>query len=57
MSAHGIEKLLCIDKYSIASTSVATCLYYVVYNVDIMEKICRDLPESILSAMTEYILN
>lgn len=39
ISAQGIQKLLKINRQSLALTAVATCLYYLAYSSDIMEKV------------------
>uniref|UniRef100_A0A914L653 LisH domain-containing protein n=1 Tax=Meloidogyne incognita TaxID=6306 RepID=A0A914L653_MELIC len=55
ISAQGIQKLLKINRQSLALTAVATCLYYLAYSSDIMEKVCH-LPDSLLNEMVDYSL-
>uniref|UniRef100_A0A183CJT1 LisH domain-containing protein n=1 Tax=Globodera pallida TaxID=36090 RepID=A0A183CJT1_GLOPA len=51
----GIQRLLRINRKSIASTAVTTCLYYLAYSADIMEKVCH-LPEQVLNDIIDYAL-
>jgi len=55
IAAQGVEKLLRVNRLSMASTGVATCLYYLAYSKDIMEKVCH-LSDSVLSEMVDYAL-
>ncbi|KAL7074468.1 hypothetical protein ACQ4LE_006871 [Meloidogyne hapla] len=55
ISEQGIQKLLKINRQSLALTAVATCLYYLAYSSDIMEKVCH-LPDSLLNEMVDYSL-
>lgn len=48
----GIEKLLRVNRHSLASASVATCLFYLAYSSDIMEKVCQ-LSDSIINEIVE----
>lgn len=41
IAAQGIQKLLRINRQSMASTAVTTCLYYLAYSSDIMEKVLK----------------
>lgn len=43
IAAQGIQKLLRINRQSMASTAVTTCLYYLAYSSDIMEKVLNFL--------------
>ncbi|KAL3124701.1 hypothetical protein niasHT_001538 [Heterodera trifolii] len=55
IAAQGIQRLLRINRKSIASTAVTTCLYYLAYSADIMEKVCH-LPEQVLNDIIDYAL-
>uniref|UniRef100_A0A915E2L8 Uncharacterized protein n=1 Tax=Ditylenchus dipsaci TaxID=166011 RepID=A0A915E2L8_9BILA len=55
IAARGVEKLLQVNRFSMASTAVATCLTYLAYNADIMEKVCQ-LSDTILNQMVDYAL-
>ncbi len=48
----GIERLVNVYQSSMASVGVATCLYYLAYNVDVMEKVCL-LPTMVLDELVQ----
>ncbi|XP_050398769.1 DDB1- and CUL4-associated factor 1 [Patella vulgata] len=51
----GIEKLITINRPSIAATGVSLCLYFMSYFEDALERVCL-LPEHILVNLVEYAL-
>lgn len=51
---HGVEKLFRVNRFSLASAAVATCLHYLAYSSDIMERVCH-LSDSVLNEMVEYV--
>ncbi|KHN79146.1 Protein VPRBP [Toxocara canis] len=53
VAANGVDLLLAIDKNSLPAVVVATCLYYLAYSTDVMEKVCL-LPECALDRLVEY---
>lgn len=48
----GVEYLVNVYQSSMASVGVATCLYYLAYNEDVMEKLCL-LSEDLLDRVVE----
>lgn len=55
IAAEGVQQLLRVNRQSLALTAVATCLYYLAYSTDIMEKVCH-LPDPVLSELMDYAL-
>ncbi|VDN21613.1 unnamed protein product [Gongylonema pulchrum] len=52
VAAGGVELLVRVHRESVASVVVATCLYYLAYNVDAMQDVCI-LPEDTLDKVVE----
>jgi len=44
IAAEGVQQLLRVNRQSLALTAVATCLYYLAYSTDIMEKVLNIVP-------------
>uniref|UniRef100_A0A914WY80 Uncharacterized protein n=1 Tax=Plectus sambesii TaxID=2011161 RepID=A0A914WY80_9BILA len=51
----GVEYLINVYQSSMASVGVATCLYYLAYNEDVMEKLCL-LSEDLIDRVVDYAL-
>ncbi|XP_036064956.1 LOW QUALITY PROTEIN: DDB1- and CUL4-associated factor 1-like [Onychomys torridus] len=51
----GVQKLLEIPRPSMAATGVSICLYYLSYNLDVMEIVCMH-PHQVLSDVVNYAL-
>ncbi|KAJ8047078.1 DDB1- and CUL4-associated factor 1 [Holothuria leucospilota] len=51
----GVQKLLEIQRPSLASTGVSICMYYLAYNEDTMERICLQ-PQKVLRNLIDYAL-
>lgn len=54
VAARGVEKLFRVNRFSMASTAVATCLYYLAYSTDIMEKVCH-LSYHVINEIVEFV--
>ncbi|ESO82730.1 hypothetical protein LOTGIDRAFT_184499, partial [Lottia gigantea] len=52
---HGIEKLIEVNRPSIAASGVSLCLYFMSYFEDALERVCLR-PEHILRNLVEYAL-
>uniref|UniRef100_A0A915PMW3 LisH domain-containing protein n=1 Tax=Setaria digitata TaxID=48799 RepID=A0A915PMW3_9BILA len=55
VAAGGVDLLIRIERDSLASVVVGTCLYYLAYNADAMEGVCL-LPEQTLNELVHYAL-
>ncbi|MCP9265711.1 Vprbp protein [Dirofilaria immitis] len=55
VAAGGVNLLIRIERDSLASVVVGTCLYYLAYNADAMEGVCL-LPEQTLNELVHYAL-
>uniref|UniRef100_A0A0M3HUU8 DDB1- and CUL4-associated factor 1 n=1 Tax=Ascaris lumbricoides TaxID=6252 RepID=A0A0M3HUU8_ASCLU len=53
VASNGVELLLTVDRNSMPSVVVGTCLYYLSYSTDAMEKVCL-LPDRTLDRLVEY---
>lgn len=49
---NGVQRILKVNRISMASTGVATCMFYMAYTVDMMERVCQ-LPDSVLDQLVE----
>lgn len=52
VAAGGVDLLIRIERDSLASVVVGTCLYYLAYNADAMEGVCL-LPEQTLNELVQ----
>ncbi|KAL8603740.1 hypothetical protein ACOMHN_024356 [Nucella lapillus] len=55
LQREGVQRLLRVNRPSIAATGVALCLYYLSYFEDAMERVCL-LPDHVLSDLVGYMM-
>ncbi|XP_076447473.1 DDB1- and CUL4-associated factor 1-like isoform X2 [Babylonia areolata] len=55
LQREGVQRLLRVNRPSIAATGVALCLYYLSYFEDAMERVCL-LPDHVLSDLIGYMM-
>ena len=54
IAAGGVERLLQVYRPSVAATGVSTCLYYLAYFEDAMERVCM-LPQHVLNELIVWV--